>query len=305
MSLLMNGAGGSAADPILKGLGLTWVFAASSMDIATLNDAWVDQAAGFPGTTSVKGSLSPAATVVAQGTNGSYDDTTKRYTISSTTGLSVGDFIYLSHASLTAGVYEIATIPSGTEFTLVNNPLNGQGNKTTIAYQVAWKFNATAGTAPLVSSSGGTQNFWKVRATDSEANQTDANDSSFIRDAPATQTDYIQIDGKAYTGQTTNTSTPSFSLLPGWSANGGVSHVAFAAHSVQTGNTDFRHSDGTTGEKTLTTTESNGLSLTAGDGAKFGRVLLKAKAGGTSVGVDLEMTLDSAGPSIVMQLLGN
>lgn len=305
MALLMNGAGGSAADPILKSLGLTWVLAASTMDIAELVDTWIDQAAGFPGTTSVKGSLSPAATVLTSGTNAAYNDTTKRYTISATTGLTVGDFIYLSHASLTAGVYKIATLPAAGEFTLETNPLNGQGDKTNISYQVAWKFDGVAGTAPLASSAGGQINYWKVRAEDSTNVVTDASDTSYVRDAPSTATDYILIDGKAYTGQTSNTNSPSLSILPGWTNNGGIVIVSFAAHSVQTGNTDFRHSDGTTGEKALSVAEANGLNLTAGDGQKYGRIIFKAKAGGVSVGVDVDMLIDTTGPAIVMQLLGN
>lgn len=304
MALLLNGAGASAGDPILKNLGMTWFIAASTMDIASLVDTWIDQAAGFPGTTSVKSSLSPAATVLTSGTNASYDDTTKRYTISSTTGLSVGDFIYLSHASLTAGGYKILALPAAGQFTLETNPLNGQGNKTNISYQVGWHFDGTAGTSPIVSSSGGQINYFKVRAQDSAANQTDAVDTAYVRDAPATATDFISIDSKAYTGQTTNNPTPSIAILQTWTNNGGISHVEFAAHSVQTGNSDFRHSDGTLGEKTLTTTESNGLSFTAGDGHKYGRILLKAKSGGVSVGVDLDMSLDSTGPSIVMSILG-
>lgn len=303
MAILLNGAGVSAADPILKNLGGFFTFAASTMDIAVIDDVWIDQDSDFPGDNSVKASLTPAATVLTAGTSGAYNDTSKQYTISSTTGLTAGDRIYLSHASLTAGIYEIATVVNGTDVTLVSNPLNGSGNQTNVNYQVAWTYSLTFGTAPMVSSSGGTQNFFKVQADDSGANQTQSSDSCYVRDAPAGSA-YIAIDGKAFTGQTTNDPTPSFSLLSGWTNNGGVSHIAFAAHSVQTGNTDFRHSDGTTGEKTTSTTESSGLSFTAGDGAKFGRVLLKSKAGGVSVGVDLEMIVDTGGPTITMTLTG-
>lgn len=303
MAILLNGAGTSTADPILKNLGFEWILAASTMDIAALTDAWIDQAAGFPGTNSVKSSLSPAATVLTAGTNGSYDDTTKRYTITSTTGLSVGDYIYLSHASLTAGVYQIASLPAAGQFTLTNNPMNGLGNKTVISYQVAWRYSGTAGVAPTVSSGSGTQNFFKVRAADSAGNVTDAVDSTFIEDAPA-GLNYLTIGGKSYTGQIINTVSPSFSLLPAWSNNGGVSHVEFTTHSVQTTRTDFRHADGTIAEKTIGTTEAAGLSLTAGDGQKYGRILLKSRAAGVTVGVDLDIVLDTTGPTIVLTLAG-
>ena len=303
MSILLNGAGGSAGDPILKNLTGTFVFAASTMDIATLTDVWLDQNNTFAGTNSIKSSLSPAATVLTAGTTGSYDDTTKEYTISSTTGLSVGDYIYLSHASLTAGVYKIATLPSAGKFTLTSNPLNGAGNKTNISYQVAWRYDLTFGTSPMTSDGTGVQNYFKVRASDSSPAQTDAVDSCYVRDAPSGSS-YISIDGKDYTGQTTNDSTPTISILGAWSNNGGISHVAFTNHSVQTGNTDFKHSDATTSEKTIATTESNGLSLTAGDGHKYGRILFRTVSGGSTLGVDIDMTLDTSGPVITMTLAG-
>lgn len=303
MAILLNGAGTSAADPILKNLGGFFTFAASTMDIAVIDDVWLDQDADFPGDNSIKSSLTPAATVLTAGTSGSYNDTTKVYTISSTTGLTVGDRIYLSHASLTAGVYEIATIPNGTTFTLVANPLNGSGNQTNINYQVAWTYSLTFGVAPMSSDGTGVQNFFKVQADDSGSNQTQATDSCYVRDAPSGSS-YISIDGKSYTGQTTNDTTPSFSLLSAWTNNGGVSHIAFTAHSVQTGNTDFKHGDGTTSEKTTSATEAAGLSFTAGDGQKYGRILLKSKAGGVSVGVDLDMIVDTGGPTITMTLTG-
>jgi hypothetical protein len=304
MALLLNGAGASAADPILKNLGIEWIIAASTMDIATLTDAWIDQVAGFPGTNSVKANVSPASTVLTSGTNAGYDDTTKRYTIASTTGLVVGDYIYLSHANLTAGAYQIATLPAAGQLTLVNNPLNGQGNKTGISYQVAWRWAGTAGVAPLASSGAGTQNFFKVRAADSAGNVTDASDSSFVADAPAGSS-FISVAGKAYTGQSTNDATPAFSVLSGWTNSGGVSHVEFTTHSVQTIRSDFRHADGTLAEKPLATVEAAGLSLTAGDGMKYGRALLKSKSAAVvAVGVDLDINLDTTGPTIVMTLAG-
>jgi hypothetical protein len=304
MSILLNGAGASAADPILHGLAFKWVFAASTMDVATFTNAWIDTNNTFPGTNSVSGTLSPASTVLTAGLAGTYNDTNKQYTISSTTGLSVGDSIYLSHASLTAGIYEIATIPQAGDITLVSNPLDGQGNKTGISYQVAWSKALVAGTAPTSSDGTGVQNFFKVRVSDSGSNQTDASDNAYIRTAPAGSS-YINIGGNSYTGATTADTTPSFSLLSAWTNNGGVSHIAFTNHSVQTGNTDFLHSDSTTAEKTTATTESNGLAFTAGDGQKYGRILLKSKAGGTTVGVDLDMIVDTGGPVISMVLRGN
>jgi len=303
MSLLLNSAGGSTGDPILKNLGFTWIFAASTMDISTLSDAWIDTAAGFPGTNSVKSSLSPAATVLTSGNAGTYNDTTKEYNIGSNTGLSVGDYMYLSHASLTAGVYKIATKVSTDKVTFVGNPLDGTGNQTGVAFQVAWKYDGTAGTSPSVSSSGGQQNFYKVRASDSDTNQTDASDSNYIRD-PLSGSSFISVDGKAYTGQRTSDSTPSFDLLSGWANRGGVSHVALGSHSVQTSNTDFRWGDTTTSEKTLSSALSSGFNLTSGDGHKYGSIKLKSAASGVIYSVDMDIILDTTAPVITMTIVG-
>lgn len=303
MALLLNSAGASAADPILKNLGIEWVIAASSMDVATFTDAWIDQSSGFPGTSSVKGSLSPAYTVLTSGNAGSYDDTTKRYTIASTTGLAVGDYIYLSHASLTAGIYKVATIPVAGAITLTSNPLNGSGNKSGISYQVAWRYAGTAGTAPIVSSAGGQINYVKSRVADSQGNVTDSTDTFYVRDAPS-GTSFILIDGKDYTGQTTNNTTPTFNLLPSWTNRGGVGFVELANHSVQATN-NFRWGDASVTEKSLATALSSGFTFTAGDGVKYGRLLLKSASGATVIfGVDISITLDTAGPTITFALFG-
>jgi hypothetical protein len=305
MSLLLNSAGVSAADPILKSLGLTWIIAASSMDVASFEDAWIDQSAGFAGTNSVKSSLSPAATVLVAGNAGAYNDTTKGYALGSTTGVSVDDYFYLSHGSLTPGVYKVATVVDGTHVTITGNPLNGSGNQTGIAYQIAWRFDGVAGTSPSVSSGGGTQNYYKVQVEDSDTNETQASDSNYVRDAPSGSS-FIAVDGKTYAGggTRTNDATPSFGLLSGWTNKGGVSHVALGAHSVQTGSTDFRWGDTTTSEKTLAAALSSGFSLTSGDGTKYGSLKLKSAASGVIYSVDMEIILDTTAPTITLTLVG-
>jgi hypothetical protein len=303
MSLLMNLAGTTAADPILKNLGIEWIIAASTMDIATFTDAWIDTAAGFPGTNSVKSSLTPAATVLTSGNAGTYDDTTKQYAIGSTTGIIVGDYYYLSHASLTAGVYAIASIIDATHVTIVGNPLNGLGNKTAIAYQIAWRYAGVSGTAPSVSSPSGQQNFYKVRASDSSANQIDASNDNYIRD-PLAGSSFISVNGQSYLGASINTLTPTFDFLSGWTNRGGVSHLALGSHSVQTGNTDFRWGDTTITEKTSSAARASGFSLTAGDGIKYGSIKFKSKSSGVIYSVDMSVTVDSTAPTIVMTLAG-
>lgn len=305
MSILLNGAGASASDPILKGLGLEWIIAASTMDVATLTDAWIDSAAGFAGTNSIKASLSPAATVNTSGNNGAYNDTTKELNIGSNTGLSVGDYLYLSHASITAGIYKIASLPAGgTSVTFVSNPFNGGGNKTGVSFQVAWRFNGVAGTAPISSSGAGAQNFFKSQAADSAANSAQLSDTAYIRD-PLAGSAYISIAGNSYTGATINSAAPAFNLLSAWANRGGVSHVELTTHSVQTANQDFLWGDGSRAEKTLAAAIASGFTFTAGEGLKYGRLLLKSKAGGAVlVGVDIDVRLDTTGPALVFTLTG-
>jgi hypothetical protein len=303
MALLINSAGGSAADPILRNLGIDLVVASSSMDVAVLNDVWVDTSAGFAGTNSIKSSLSPSASVLTSGNAGTYSDSTKRYSLSSTAGLSVGDYIFLSHASLTAGIYKISSIPVAGSVLITNNPLNGQGDKTGIAYQIAWKYAGTSGTAPISSSPSGQINYLKSRASDSANNVTDSSDTFYVRDAPS-GTDFIVIDGKDYTGQITSDTTPSFNLLPSWSNKGGVSHVELTAHSVQAVN-NFQWGDATTAEKPLSSALTSGFLLGGGDGIKYGRILLKSASGAAvTYGVDISITVDSAGPILTFGAYG-
>lgn len=303
MATLINGAGSSAADPILNGLRVQFVFATDSFDVATVTNAWVDQAAGFPGTNSVSASLTPTAATIIAGTTGSYNDTTDQLTISSTTGLAVDDAIYLSHAGITDGVYRIASVVNGTTVTLKNDPMAGAGNKTSISYQVGWSYIETMGVAPIVSSGAGTQNFFKARVQDGSANQTDASDTFYVRDAPA-GSGYIALDGASYTGQTFADPALTLAILSAWTNNGGISHVELASHSVQLVNNFTWTSGGGVEERTIASAESSGLTASAGDGNKYGRLLFKTQAGGTALGVDIDVFIDTAGPSIVFTAFG-
>lgn len=303
MALLVNSAGGSAADPILSGLRCQFVFASSSFDVATVTNAWLDQAAGFPGTNSVSGSLTPTAATILAGITASYDDTLDQLTIGSTTGLSAGDAIYLSHASITDGIYLIATVVDATKITLQNDPLAGGGAQSSISFQVAWSFVENIGTAPIVSDGAGTQNFFKARVQDGLANQTDAADSFYARNAPSGSA-YIALDGGDYSGQTVPDAVLTLSILAAWTNKGGISHVELANHSVQTVNNFTWTSGGGTAERTIASAESSGITADGGDGAKYGRFLFKTKSGGTALGVDFDLTVDSAGPTLVFSAFG-
>lgn len=299
---LLNGAGGSAADPILKDLLHKLIFFASSMDVATINDAFIDQASGFPGTNTIKSALSPAATVVTGGASGGYNDTSKQYTISSTTGLSAGDYVYLSHGLITDGIFEIASVVDGTDLTFTTNPLDGQGNQSSIAYQVAWKWQGGAGSVGTGSNASGVNNYGKFDAEDGSTIQSTLEDNWYVRDAPAGQS-FIDLHGGDYTGQTVNTFSLTLAILSGWANNGGVTHLELANHSGQGVNDFTWTTGGGTGEKTLAQAEG-GLQAAAGDGIKYGRLLLKGVSGSaTPVGVDFSITIDTAGPILASTLL--
>lgn len=302
--MTLNSAGNTAADPILNGLGGQWVIGASTMDVASFVDAWVDQAAGIPGTTSIKSSLSPAATVITAGTNASWTTASSQLVISSTTGLTAGDYLYLSHGSITPGLYQIATVVNGTTVTL-STSISGS-NLTNITYQVAWRYDFTFGSNNTVSSAGGTQNYFKARLQDAASNNGDLSDSFFIRNAPSGAS-YVSIQGNDVVSATPtlNTSVLNLAILSGWTNRGGVSHVALANHSVQSV-LNFQWADTTTGEKTLAYATTNGnLRATGADGNKYGRLLLKSKAGAVvTVGVDFSIALDSTGPTVVFALNG-
>jgi hypothetical protein len=303
MSLLVNGAGASAANPILHGLRVALYFGASTMDIAQINEAYVDPNSTFPGTNSVRASLSPAHTVMLAGVAGSYDDTGDVLTVSSTTGLTAGDGIYLSHASITDGIYVIATVASGTTLTLRSDPFAGGGNQTNIAYQVAWKYEQTAGTAPIVSSGAGTQNFFKADVQDGAALTTEAHDNFYVRTAPS-GADYISLDGVSYLGSTFNDVNLTLAVLGAWANKGGIATVELINHSVQAVN-NFTFGGGGTSERAIATAESQGLVIAAGDGAKYGAVRFRSLiASSYSLDVDISATLDTSGPSVVFVAFG-
>ncbi len=301
MAITLNGAGSIQADPILEGLGIQLVGSASSMDVTAINDAFVDGATGFPGTTSIKASLTPAATVMTAGSVGSYNDTTKSWTLSSTTGLSANDAIYLSHGNITDGVYQLASVVNGTDVTITGNPLNGSGAQSNIAYQIAWSFVGPTSAAPILSNAAGDQNFFKFDATDGAVG-TQQEQDFWVADAPAGAA-FVEIEGGDYTGQTVTDHLLTLVLITGWTNSGGISHVALANHSGQVVNNFTWTSGGGTGENTLAVAEA-GLTADAGDGIKYGRLIFRALSGSANtVEVDFSVTVDTTGPVISLTLL--
>ena len=302
MAITLNGAGGVQGDPILAGLGIQLVGAAASMDVTAINDAFIDPVTGFAGTTSVKGSLTPAATVVTAGSVGTYEDTGKQWTLSSTTGLSAGDAIYLSHGTITDGVYQIDVVAGGgTDVTIVGNPLNGSGAQSNIAYQVAWSWVGPTDAVPINHNAAGDQNFFKFDATDGAVN-TQQEQDFWVADAPAGSA-FVELEGGNFTGQTVSDHDLTLLLVSGWANSGGISHVELANHSGQGVNNFTWTSGGGTGENTLAVAEA-GLTAAAGDGARYGRLIFRALSGSANtVGVDFDITVDTTGPIISLTLL--
>lgn len=303
MALLINGAGVSAADPILDGLNAQFIFSASTFDVATVVESWVDQVSGFPGTSSVKASLTPAATVVLAGTTATYNDTTKRLNIGSTTGLAAGDALYISHGTITDGFYIVSSVFDASEVVLELDPFDGGGAQTAISFQVGWSFIETIGTAPIVSDAPGDQNYFKARVQDSGANETDAEDSFFARDA-LTGSAYIALDTADYTGQTFGDTLLTLAILAGWTNQGGISHVTLADHSVQVVNNFTWTSGGGIAEKTLALAETSGLTCANGAAINYGALEFRTKSGGVALSVDIDAIVDSAGPTVVFTAVG-
>lgn len=292
MSLkLLNGAGTDVNDPILKGLGMIWIISPESMDVSSVTNFWLDSSSGFPGTNSV--TTTPVSSTIEKGTTGSYNDTLDQLTIGSTTGLGAGDWQYLSHASITDGIYEIATIVDGTKVTLVGDPFAGNGDKTNITYQVCWTWEGTAGTAPSILDG---VSYYKSDVTDG-LNPVQTEDTNYIK-SPPSGSNYIAIDSKSYTGQITNDTSPSLSVLGGWSAQGGVSYVALSG-------TGAFWNVGLDDQTEKTIASATLIYLSAGDGAKTFSMIMKSKSGGAqNVTLACDITLDTQAPTIVHYIKG-
>lgn len=69
--------------------------------------------------------------------------------------------------------------------------------------------------------------------------------------------------------------------------------------------TGLTFGDSTITEKSLSAAETSGLKVTAGDGIKYGRINLKSKtSGAVIVGVDIDLTIDTIGPTLTFLLNG-
>jgi hypothetical protein len=308
MSVTLNSAGSSAADAIVQGATFEYIIAASTMDVATFDAAWLDTAAGLPGTNGLSGA-SPAMTVTTRGTNGGYTHSNRRLVIGATAGITAGDAIYVNHASITPNVARIESIFDSSTIVIsasdptLPNPFTADA--AAVSFQVAWRFALTAGTAPSVTSAGGQQNYFKARLSDSSANQGSLSESHFIKNLPAGAL-LAALAGIAFNaGGTTNDNTPTLSVLSGFGTNnGGISHIGLENHGTQ-GVNNATWWDLTSSDKTFAAAITNGLQFSAGDGIKYGRLRLKTKNGSSSgIAIDWAITLDAVAPTILFFVVG-
>ena len=308
MTVLVNGAGASAANPIAKSAPFEFRLVIPSMDAATIDGVWLDGATGLPGTNSIGASASPALGVTTRGNNGQYTHSTRTCNLGSNTGLSVGDIVWFNHGSITPGIGRIESLPGGGTSVVIaadENPFAADAS--TVAFQVGWRFVLTAGTAPSLSSAGGTQNFFKARASDSAGNQVGLEESvHYVKDLPVGAL-LAALQGLAYnSGSTTNDSTPTVSILPGFGAsNGGITHIALANHGAQ-GVLNATWGDLGVTEKTFAQAIALGLTYTGGDGIKYGRLVLRTRSGSANgiTLIDFTINLDTVGPTIQFVIVG-
>lgn len=304
MSVVLNLSGANAADAIVKGALAQFVVASSTMDAASVDAVAIDPATGAF-VNSVLGSLSPAAGVTTRGTAGTYTHASRTLLIGSSAGLAAGDFVWVNHGSITAKAAEIESIPNGSSVILLaaGNPFTADA--TNVSFQVAWRYQYTAGTAPSVSSAGGSSNFLKARLSDSAGNQATLEEVQVIKDQPVGAA-FVSLQGQAYNGGATiRFTSPVLAVLSSYGANnGGITAIALA-NNGSTGLNTATWGDATTAEKTFAQAISSGLTLTGGDGAKSGRLVLKTRMGAPAgINVDWAITLDTVGPSIVFTVAG-
>jgi hypothetical protein len=306
MSVTLNSAGNSAADSIVQGAPFEWVIRPETMDVSTVSGVWIDTAAGFPGTNSVLGSLSPASSITTRGTSASYTHSTRTLNIGSSTGLVAGDKVWVNHGSITPGLVEVESIPNGSSVILLAASNLFTADQTNVSFQVAWRYLGVAGTAPSVSSGAGQINHLKAQLSDSAGNTTQQVETHFVKTLPAGAL-LAAISGIAYNaGGTTNDNTPTLSILNAFGTNnGGATFVHLANHGTQ-GVLNAQWGDTSTTEKTFANAVSLGLTLTGADGIKYGRLVLRTKSGSSNavVNIDFAITLDASGPTITFAVYG-
>jgi len=308
MSVRLNSAGGGAADPMLAGngsngvsdtgLGIEIRIACTSMDlvadkssVAGRPNLFVGQSPNPTGNDQ-KSNLSPDA--VDKATDGSISSLVlTSSTIGSwDTDIGTGDWIYLSHASITDGLYSVASV-SGTDLTLGSDYTDG--DQTNVSFQIGWRWDTTTHTSPLAKSSGGQINYVKAWGEDATANEGSSEENFYIRE---NQSDIVQLNSGAYQGQTTGSTSVSIAFMSSWTNKGGAVTVAVFDHTLGEGG----GSGGSIQEITETSIGSvSTVTLNAGDGTKNFDVRFRAKSASADyVTVECSIILDTTAPTLVI-----
>ena len=298
MALTVNNAGALQTDPVLSGIGVIYIAGCPSINVTAVNDAFFDTSSGFPGSTTVKSSLSPVATIITSGSSGTYTNATGDFTIGDTTGLAAFDAIYISHPSITDGVYLVDTVVDGSNVRLQSDPFSGS-DRSGIFFQVAWSYASVFATG----NQSGDQQHFKFDATNG-VNNTQVEDFVWHA-APPNGADYIEIESGDYTGQSVNDPALSLDILRNWPNRGGIITVELTDHGTQSVNNFTWTSGGGAGEVPIATALS-GITADAGDGAKYGRLILRARQGANNFRtVDFDLIVDTAGPVLNLSAIGS
>lgn len=239
----VNGAGISAVDSIIKGLPVSLVMGAETVDAAQLVAAGVDGATNFPIVTPITSSLYPAASVFTPaGVTGTWTNSTRILTIGNAGTTEAGMYVGLSLGAVNAFA-QIEQVVSSTQLKLFSSPFTA--DQVNVGYQIWWAYRtyAAATGSVLTSSADGKLNVLKFQAADSLGNLgTNTPGTSFyVRDVPS---DVVVLNGGSFTGQQIAVSNPTFNLLPTWTNKGGIASLELVTSD------GFAWWDGTTAEKT-------------------------------------------------------
>jgi hypothetical protein len=300
MPLLLNSAGGSAADPILEDLPLSLIGGADTLDIAQNVRAYIDLATGT-GSNEVTSGLSPdPTTVFTAGTNGAWTAATKTFIFGNNTGIDIGDYMYVDNGSV-ATLAKVASKVStnGVTFTETVFASDASG----VSYQVHYTYDTSFTEAgALRATLAGQINYVKFQAEDSFGNMGSKEETIYGRLDPAGSA-FIEIAGGNYTGQTIQTFAPTFNVLGGWANRGGILTLELITP------TGMRWWDGTTGEKLVSTifaqAEASRLQLHGGDGLKSATLRMRTSQGSPNYrDVPISVSVDSSAPNIIINVRG-
>ena len=306
MSVRLNNAGAGASDPMLAGdgtngvsdtgLGLEIRIACTSMDLIADKDSVAGRPNLFVGQSpnptgnDQKSNLSPdAIDKAADGSINGSNVLTSATVGSWDTDIGSGDWIYLSHGSITDGLYSVSA-RSGTDITLGSDYTDGA--QTGVSFQIGWRWETDTHSSPLAKTDAGQINYVKAWGEDLATNEGSSEESFYIRE---NQSDIVELDSGAYQGQTTGSTSVGTAFMSSWTNKGGAVTVAVFDNVLGEGG-----GDGDITEITETSIGSvSTVTLLGSDGQKNFDVRFRAKSGSTDfVTVQCTIILDTTAPTL-------